>query len=72
MEHIQIFRTVASPPILTRLNIDPDAWQAAMRPAGNVFGRALGQLDHLRLHAKALGQAWVRGLREAERLYRTT
>jgi REP element-mobilizing transposase RayT len=61
-----------APAILTRLNIDPDAWQAAMRPAGNVFGRALGQLNHLRLHARALGQSWVKGLREAERLYRTT
>jgi hypothetical protein len=42
-----------------------------MQPQGNVFGRAMGQLDHLRLHAKALGQSWVRGLRQAERLYRT-
>lgn len=57
------------PTILQRLNIDPEAWNAAMRPSGNVFGRAIGQLDHLRLHAKALGQAWVRGLRQAERLY---
>jgi REP element-mobilizing transposase RayT len=58
------------PPILTRLNIDPDAWLIAMRPKGNVFGRALGKLNHLKLHAKALGQAWIKGLREAERLYR--
>ena len=57
------------PTILQRLHIDPEAWQVAMRPSGNVFGRAIGQLDHLRLHAKALGQAWVRGLRRAERLY---
>jgi REP element-mobilizing transposase RayT len=60
----------ATPPILTRLNIDPVAWQACMQPQGNVFGRAMGQLDHLRLHAKALGQQWVKGLRQAERLYR--
>ena len=45
------------PPIATRLRIDPIAWQAAMQPKGDVFGRALGQLDHLRLHAKALGQS---------------
>jgi hypothetical protein len=57
------------PPILQRLNIDAEAWQIAMRPRGNVFGRALGRLDHLRLHAKALGQSWVRGLRQAQRLY---
>ena len=58
------------PPILARLNIDPSAWQAAMQPRGNVFGRAMGRLNHLQLHAKALGQSWVRGLRKAELLYR--
>jgi hypothetical protein len=40
-----------------------------MRPRGNVFGRAMGKLDHLRLHAKTLGHSWVRGLRQAQRLY---
>jgi REP element-mobilizing transposase RayT len=57
------------PPIMQRLGIDADAWQLAMRPRGNVFGRALGRLDHLRLHARTLGQSWVRGLRQAEQLY---
>jgi hypothetical protein len=57
------------PPIMQRLNIDAGAWEGAMRPAGNVFGRALGRLDHLRLHAEALGQSWVRGLNAAMRLY---
>ena len=60
------------PPILKRLNIDPEAWQAAMQPRGNVFGRALGKLDHLRLHAITLGQQWVKGLRQAERMYRAS
>ena len=58
------------PPIIGRLNIDPSAWEAAMHPRGNVFGRAMGRLNHLQLHAKALGQSWVRGLRKAEVLYR--
>ena len=57
------------PPILTRLNIDSDAWQLAMQPHGNVFGRAMGRLAHLQLHAKTLGQSWVKGLRRAEQLY---
>jgi REP element-mobilizing transposase RayT len=57
------------PPLLQRLNIDAEAWTCTMRPSANVFGRAMGQLDHLRLHAKTLGQSWVRGLRQAERLY---
>lgn len=60
------------PPILKRLNIDSQAWRAAMQPRGNVFGRALGKLDHLRLHANTLGQSWVKGLRQAERMYRST
>ena len=59
------------PPLLVRLNIDPSAWQQAMRPRGIVFGRALGRLDRLKRHAMALGQAWIRGLAAAERLYRS-
>jgi REP element-mobilizing transposase RayT len=53
------------PPILRRLSIDPDAWAGAMQPSGNVFGRALGRLDILRLHASTLGQQWIRNLRAA-------
>jgi hypothetical protein len=52
------------------LNIEPEAWVQALRPRGNVFGRAMGKLNHLRLHAATLGQSWVRGLRVAEKLYR--
>lgn len=59
------------PAIARRLNIDAEAWQRAMQPHGNPFGRALGRLDCLRLHAQTLGQSWVRGLRHAERLYGT-
>ena len=58
-----------APAIMTHLNIDAEAWALAMRPRGNVFGRAMGRLDHLRLHAKTLGQSWVRGLHQAERMY---
>jgi REP element-mobilizing transposase RayT len=57
------------PPILARLNVDGEAWRRAMRRHGNVFGRAMGRLNHLRLHAHTLGQSWVRGLRHAERLF---
>jgi REP element-mobilizing transposase RayT len=58
-----------APPILDRLKIDAYAWTKAMRPNGNVFGRALGQLDRLRHHAKMLGQSWIKGIAEARRLY---
>jgi hypothetical protein len=57
------------PPILTRLNINAEAWIVALQPKGNVFGRAMGKLNHLRLHARALGQSWIKGLRQAEQLY---
>jgi hypothetical protein len=46
-----------------------DASLGSMRPSGNVFGRALGRLEHLQLHATALAQAWVRGVRQADRLF---
>ncbi len=57
------------PPIVQRLRIDATAWQSTMRQHGNVFGRAIGTLSHLRLHAKTVGQSWVRGLMNARRLY---
>lgn len=57
------------PAIAQRLGIDPNAWRCAMQPQGNVFGRALGQLDHMRLHARTLGQKWVRGVAQAKHLY---
>jgi hypothetical protein len=58
------------PPIMQRLNVDATVWREAMRPSGDVFGRALRQLDHMRLHARSLGQSWIRGLRLADRLFR--
>jgi hypothetical protein len=57
------------PPLLSRLSIDDEVWRVAMRRRGSVFGRAMGRLDLMRLHATTLGQAWVRGMRQAERLY---
>jgi REP element-mobilizing transposase RayT len=57
------------PTILSRLNVDPGSWRDAMRPDGILFGRAMGRLNHLRLHALALGQSWVRGATQARRLY---
>ena len=57
------------PAIAQRLNIDADAWKCAMQPRGNVFGRPMGKLDHMRLHANTLGQSWIRGLTGARKLY---
>jgi len=57
------------PQIVRRLNIDAEVWSASMKPHGNVFGRALGRLDRMRLHAETLGQCWIRGVQQAKRLY---
>ena len=57
------------PTIAQRLGIEGTIWRQIMRPGGNVFGRALGTIDRLRLHAERLGQSWVRGLRRAQQLY---
>jgi hypothetical protein len=40
-----------------------------MQIRGNVFGRALGKLDHLRLHASAIGQSRIQGMSYSQRLF---
>src|SRR5690606_34859733 len=57
------------PPILKRLGIEIGSWELLMSRRGTVFGRAMGKLDVMRLHAATLGQSWVRGVRRAERIY---
>jgi hypothetical protein len=59
-----------APPILERLGIDPNVWSFAMRVRGNVFGRAMGRLDRLLLHARALSQSRVKGLSHAQLRFR--
>ena len=57
------------PAILSRLGIGADSWELLMGRRGAVFGRAMGKLDAMRLHAATLGQSWVRGVRWTERIY---
>lgn len=57
------------PRIMDRLGVVARAWQTSMQPRGNGFGRAIGALSKLRLHASTLGQSWVRGLWRAKQLY---
>lgn len=57
------------PPVLKRLGIASESWEVLMCRRGTVFGRAMGRLDTMRLHAATLGQSWVRGVRKAERIY---
>jgi REP element-mobilizing transposase RayT len=59
----------ALPPILQRLGIECGGWELLMSRGGTVFGRAMGKLGALRLHAATLGQSWVRGVGSAQRIY---
>ena len=57
-----------TPPILERLNIDPDEWLNTMR-WDNRFRRAVGKLSALRAFAEQVGQQWVHGMRPSQNLY---
>lgn len=59
------------PPILDRLKIDHAAWERMMKPHGNRFGRALGPLSYLRVHAQTFGQSWIAGIEQARQMFRT-
>ena len=63
------FIAADAPPILKRLNIDAEAWEVLMTRRRALFGRAMGKVDAMRLHAASLGQSWIRGVRASERLY---
>ena len=64
-----IVPTLPPPPTLKRLGIEIGSWELLMSRRETVFGRAMGKLDAMRLHAATLGQSWVRGVRRAERIY---
>lgn len=55
--------------LLDRLSIEPESWEQLMTRRRTLFGRAMGRVDAMRLHAATLGQAWIRGVRQAERIY---
>lgn len=57
------------PPILQRLNIDPDYWLSYMQPRGNVFTHAIGRTNRLREYALSVGQLWLQGLGPSRRLF---
>jgi hypothetical protein len=57
------------PPILVRLNIDPNHWLGQMRLDGNRFGGAVGRLESLRAYAASCGQQWLRGIRLSSCLF---
>ena len=59
------------PKILTRLNIDVDVWQQMMQPEGNLFKRAVGRIDTLRMYAEKQSQNWYQGYKISTSLYPT-
>jgi REP element-mobilizing transposase RayT len=58
------------PPILARLNIDPDRWRRHMQRTGLPFYHAIGRPHRLRELADSLGRSWLCGLRACEQLFR--
>ncbi|WP_422409087.1 MULTISPECIES: transposase [unclassified Endozoicomonas] len=59
-----------TPPILQRLDIDPDEWLKTMQ-WNNRFYRAVGRLEAMKAFALEAGQKWLRGLNACSRLYLT-
>lgn len=59
------------PPIMARLNIEPDQWKDFMRPDGNIFNKVIGSVDAMRLHAEIIGQRWCKGMRSSSLLFST-
>jgi len=57
------------PPILDRLGIDPHHWVKQMHRKRDHFGRALGRAHALGVHARNVGQQWIRGMRLSQQLY---
>ncbi|WP_448216593.1 transposase [Endozoicomonas sp. 2B-B] len=59
-----------TPPILQRLDIDPDEWLKTMQ-WNNRFYRAVGRLEAMKAFALEAGQKWLRGLNACSCLYLT-
>jgi len=57
------------PPLLERLNINPEHWLTYMQPHGNRFGHAIGHVKRLRTHALSVGQMWLQGTTQSKQLF---
>ena len=59
-----------TPPILERLEIDPDEWLKTMS-WDNRFYRAAGRLKAMKAYALTTGQQWLQGLQACSRLFQS-
>lgn len=57
------------PPILERMNIDPEHWLNYMQPQGNVFSFAIGRARQITNYALSLNQIWMHGIGPSRRLF---
>ncbi len=57
------------PPVLSKLGINPDHWQKAMRSEGLTVHRAIGCAKRIKQYAKEAGCAWLHGGSQCHQLF---
>lgn len=54
---------------LNHFNIEPSRWTGQVQSYGSRYYRFVGCLEQLKRKAEALGQQWVKGIKQIEKLY---
>ena len=54
---------------LSHLNIQRDNWLGQVQSYGNRYYRFVGCVERLKAKAQALGQQWLKGINQAQKLY---
>ena len=54
---------------LSHLNIQQDSWLGQVQSYGSRYYRFVGSLEQLKAKAQALGQQWLKGVNQAQKLY---
>ena len=57
------------PPILQRINIDPQHWHYLTTQFESPFKNLVGAVHEMRQACEQLGQQWAQGIKECERLF---
>lgn len=58
------------PPILTRLQVNPDQWVITVKHFDRRFPRMAGRMDQLKAMCDKLNQSWLHGMGSSKFLYR--